>query len=172
MKNAIQFVDTIFQRAVGTLCALLIVVMIVAVGGQVVMRYAFNAPLVWSEELARYSMIWLAMLACGLCARLGQHIALTDLLPFKPRTRMIVAAFSTVFTIVVVAVLLWYSWELAARVSRQTSSSLGVSMSYIYAAIPVGSLLMIVGMVLGLIAEFCGARSPAVDSVETLQAAG
>lgn len=38
------------------LCALLSAMVIVCLG-QVVWRYAFNDPLIWSEELARYLFV-------------------------------------------------------------------------------------------------------------------
>ena len=40
----------------------------------VIMRYIFNEPQAWVEELARYSIIWGTFLGFGLALRHNQHI--------------------------------------------------------------------------------------------------
>lgn len=37
--------------------------------GQVIMRYVFQHPLTWSEELARYIFVWIALLGSAWCGR-------------------------------------------------------------------------------------------------------
>ena len=154
IRGPVKFVgllDTVFQRLLGAVCVGLLLVMLAAVGGQVFMRYALNSPLSWSEELARFSMVWLAMIGSALCARHGQHIALSDLVPLRPRAKIVANALILVLVGGVLAILVYHSWDLVGRSARQTTSGLGVSMSYIYAAIPVGAALMIAGLVLGWI---------------------
>lgn len=142
--------DLIFVRGLALLCGLLFVTMLAAVLGQVVMRYVFSSPLSWSEELARYAMVWLAMFATALCARKGQHLALigADLLP--PRFGRPLQLLGGVVSCTLLAILFWHGWDLAERAVRQTTPGLGLSMSWIYAALPVGFGLTILGQLLGL----------------------
>src|SRR5678816_1188047 len=44
---------------------------------QVVLRYLFNNPLTWSEELARYLFIWCAFLGWLVASRRHSHLAMT-----------------------------------------------------------------------------------------------
>ena len=44
---------------------------------QVILRYAFDSPLTWSEELARYLMIWCAFLGWVIASRNDTHLAMT-----------------------------------------------------------------------------------------------
>ncbi len=150
MFRIIAGLDRAFVVVLGFLCVVLFAVMIVAIFGQVVMRYAFSSPLSWSEELARYSMVWLAMLSAALCSRLGQHISLTGFEFLSGRAALAFRVSATVFVCGVLAILLWHSWDLASRASRETTPGLGLSMSLIYACLPVGFALMIVGQLLGL----------------------
>ena len=159
MNDNFARIDRLFQRVLGGACVLLFVVMILAVGGQVVMRYAFNSPLSWSEELARHTMVWLAMLATALCARLGQHIALSDLIPLPAKVKLVVNAAGLVVVFIVLCVLTYHALSLTGRASRQTTPGLGLSMSYAYASIPTGSILMIVGLALGWIRAALDLRS-------------
>jgi TRAP-type C4-dicarboxylate transport system permease small subunit len=47
-----------------TLCVLLSTLSIVTFS-QVIARYIFQAPLSWSEELARFLLLWLAMMSAA-----------------------------------------------------------------------------------------------------------
>jgi TRAP-type C4-dicarboxylate transport system permease small subunit len=44
-------------------------------GAQVVARYVFHAPISWSEEWARFALIWLAFLSAAFVMAEGRHIA-------------------------------------------------------------------------------------------------
>lgn len=150
--SLINRIDRLFVFGLAALCAVLFVVMIAAVFGQVIMRYVFSNPLSWSEELARYSMIWQAMFASALCSRGGQHLALlsTDALPES--IRGFARPVATIAICILLLILLWYSYDLASRAVRQTTPGLGLSMSWVYASLPVGFALMIVGQLLGVFA--------------------
>ena len=48
----------------------------------VILRYFFEASLVWSEELARYIVVWVTFFGISSCARYNGHV-IVDLLPNK-----------------------------------------------------------------------------------------
>ena len=158
--NFVNRLDRAFIYGLGAICVVLFVVMLTAVFGQVIMRYVFSRPLSWSEELARYAMVWQAMLASALCSRLGQHLALVsaDMLP--KRLGAVLHYVTTAVICAILLVLLWHGYDLASRASRQTTPGLGLSMSVIYACLPVGFALMIVGQLLGLVAGRGGDAAP------------
>ena len=56
-------------------CGLLIAMTFV-VFSQVVARYIFEAPLSWSEELARFLLMWLSMLSAAYAFKTKSHFAL------------------------------------------------------------------------------------------------
>jgi TRAP-type C4-dicarboxylate transport system permease small subunit len=55
-------------------------VLIATVFYQVLGRYLFNAPPSWSEELARFLQVWIALLASALCVQQGMHLGVDYLL--------------------------------------------------------------------------------------------
>lgn len=149
----IRLLDLLFRWGLQIVCGALLLVMLGAIGGQVVMRYVFSAPWAWSEELARYSMVWLAMLGAALASRHAQHVAILDLLPLSDRGRRILFVVTTLISLALFAFLFWQSWNIAERVGRQTMAALRISMSYAYAALPVGFMLMILGHLLNWLLE-------------------
>ena len=54
---------SLVERLVLAALVLLFAAMVVACTAQVIWRYLFNDPLVWSEELARYLFIWISYLS-------------------------------------------------------------------------------------------------------------
>jgi TRAP-type transport system small permease protein len=98
----------------------------------------------WSEEAARYIMIWLSWIGGGLALRRGAHIAVDFLVEALPallrRVVMIAAHLLTIGFLVLVFV---YSIELTRGVAMQSTIGLGVSMQVPYAAMPIGTALML-----------------------------
>ena len=66
---------------VSVLCMGLILILVIA---QVAMRYIFNSPLVWSEELAVYVMVWMTFIGSVICMRDNEHIEVTILTDYLP----------------------------------------------------------------------------------------
>ena len=72
-------VDRAFGLALEIATALLVVAEIVILFVGIVARYAFNRPLIWSDELASLLFLWLAMLGAVLALRRGEHMRMTAL---------------------------------------------------------------------------------------------
>jgi TRAP-type C4-dicarboxylate transport system permease small subunit len=113
---------------------------IVIVG--VVFRYFFMNPIGWTEEAARYLMIWAASLAVSMGIMKGEHVGLNFLVDVLPPPIRRLAA------IAVNLAILYFLWVLTERGywmaingRNQVSSLLGVSMIWSLAAIPAAGLL-------------------------------
>ena len=143
-----RFLDAAFRNFLATLCALLLLAMLAAVIGQIISRYGFNSPLAWSEELARYSMIRLAMLGSGLAMREGQHIAINSLTSGSGIGAKLVRWGTIAIMGCVIGAFGYYALKLVSMTSMQRTPSLGVRMSMVYLALPVGVLLTIAGFFL------------------------
>jgi TRAP-type C4-dicarboxylate transport system permease small subunit len=130
--------------------ALLLGTMAVLVFGNVCARYLFNASFGWVEELTRYMMIWLAYLGAGLALRYGNHVAVMLLVEALPRLPALLlrAAVGLVMAAFLVA-LAWIGWEYAEFAWRQRTPVLQWPTGAVYLAIPVGTALMALHLLLG-----------------------
>src|SRR5436305_4666921 len=81
--------------------AILVVVEIAVLFSGVVARYAFNNPLVWSDELASVLFLWLAMFGAVIALRRGEHMRLTALIKLAAPRRQ---AFLETLAAIVVAI--------------------------------------------------------------------
>lgn len=109
---------------------------------QTFMRYAFNYSLSWAEELARYMCIWMAFLGSGIGIRDNIHVGfdlLKNKLPdsIKPfwNTILNAAVFFGSFVLIKGGI------AFVKQTANQTSSSLGLSMKYVYLSLLVGAVL-------------------------------
>ena len=123
---------------------ILFVAMTITVLIQVFFRYVMQSPLRWTEEAARYLMIWLVLLGSGVAMRNKAHLqvdVLTSALPEKPKkfVNIIVSALVIAFLLIMTV----YGFKVAMKTMFQTSPAMRLPMSLIYAAFPVGGVLMI-----------------------------
>jgi TRAP-type C4-dicarboxylate transport system permease small subunit len=110
---------------------------------QVLFRYLLRQPLFWSEELPRYLLIWMSFLAAALAQKHDAHINITlCLAPLSRRTRQALK----ILTDAVILAFLWvliYSGSLVTSITaHHRSTALQLPMGLVYAALPVGAILM------------------------------
>jgi len=134
-------VDRRVTEAVWLLASLLLAAMAAVGLYQVLTRFLWNLPSPWSEELLGRLFVWCVMLGVAAAFRHGAMISV-DLMLRRSRgawnrlvRRLILAA-----TIGLLAVFVWFGFELAWRVRFQTFATLPLSIAWAYLALPVGAL--------------------------------
>ena len=138
------------------LCGLLIAMTIV-VFSQVIARYVFEHSLSWSEELARFLLMWLAMLSAAYGFKTKSHFALRLLVQNFPESLQRAAGLAVQFILAVFfAVLLFYSIVFVKGVAGHTAPTLQISMQIPYASIVVGSALMLLEALKSMWRELAG----------------
>ncbi|MQM38617.1 hypothetical protein KBTX_02630 [wastewater metagenome] len=124
---------------------------------QVVTRFLLEAPSTWSEVSARSLMIWCVFLGAAASFRTGSMMAVEAVYSLVPaRWHLSLEALIGLLCIVFLLVLVWYGGALTYRVRFQTLSGLGVSISWVYAALPVGGVFALLAVVSRLLALACG----------------
>src|ERR1700728_3930659 len=76
-RSLIGTIDAWLGAAVELIAAALVAAEIVILFSGVVARYVFDAPLVWSDELASMLFLWLAMLGAVIAFRRDEHMRMT-----------------------------------------------------------------------------------------------
>lgn len=146
MRQTLKAIDTL-NKLVGIAVAMILGVMSILIIMQIICRIA-GYPLAWSEELARYLMIYLVFLGSSLALRHHRLVAI-ELLPelLSETNRKVVRITVMGICIAFFILLLVQGIDILNRVSVQSSAALGLSMSIPYAAIPIGALLLIINAI-------------------------
>ncbi|EYD71412.1 TRAP transporter small permease [Limimaricola hongkongensis] len=142
LNALIGTIDTI-NRWTGWLLAALLLVMTVLITWQVFARFVMGSPLTFSEEVARFAMIWMTMLGAAYAYRHGTLISVdvfTDIA--GPRATRILKVVIAIISFVFAYVLLTEGFSITLRVAGQTAPSTRVSMAWLYAAMPAGAALI------------------------------
>jgi TRAP-type C4-dicarboxylate transport system permease small subunit len=122
---------------------------------EVILRYGFGSSLIFTEELSRYTMVWVAFLGGVVALRDGAHVATGGLGDrFGATTGRIAAAVADGLSLVFLGVVAWAGVQTLPNQMDQYTTTLNVSIVWFYLAIPVGAVLMalvIIGRRLGVI---------------------
>ena len=111
---------------------------------EVIFRYVVLLPLFWTEEFARYCLVWSSLLAAGIALKRGQHIAMAFFAErFPERIRALAALGGDFFVATMLAVILWGGIYLVILTRHQLSPAMRLPMSLPYMAIPMGSAIML-----------------------------
>ena len=127
-----------------TVICLAVAGMALSVFTQVVARYLFHSPPFWTEELARYLLVWLTFIGAVAAHQAREHISVEsfpDL--FGGRCRAFLDLMISIVVVAVLVVILRAGIDVS-KLGAQRSPALGLSMRYIYGALPVGAALMII----------------------------
>ena len=118
----------------------------------VVMRFGFNRPLVWGDELASIVFLWLAMLGAVLALLYGEHMRLTTIATrLPPRWRALADTLAVAAPCLFLAVIISPALDYMEDQSFITTPALGWPDSIRAAAVPTGSGLMLALCVLRLL---------------------
>lgn len=119
----------------------------------VIMRYFFNNPFVWLEEVQLMCFVWIVFFGAGAAFRTGSHVSIEFLIDRLPPGLKKVAEIG--IAMVVVAVLYFYSaqgFKLVEQLARtgRTTNIFKIPYPIIYGAFPIGCILMIINYLLTL----------------------
>ncbi|MFM9268871.1 TRAP transporter small permease [Halomonas elongata] len=109
---------------------------------QIISRVFFTA-FGWTEEVARFLLVWITFLAATLAYRGGHHIAVdfvVEALPKPPKRLLRLIADGAALVFLVALMVIGYRYM--QMQGFQKSASLRLSMTWVYAVIPLSAALM------------------------------
>jgi len=134
------------DRAVGALLVVLMAASVVNVLWQVFSRYALESPSSYTDELARYLLVWVGLLGSAYAAGQRLHVAV-DLLPgragrLRAASTLLAHGVVALFSLAVLVVGGGGLVRLAAELG-QRSAALGVPLAWVYLAAPLAGVLVV-----------------------------
>lgn len=139
------------NRVVEFVVAMLMAALVLDVWLGVIDRYYFRWQLPWPETLARYLMIWAALLAISAGIARRDHIGLTSFILILPSgLRRAILIVIDLIALALFLYLLWFGTPFALGGLNRGAMIFGANMAPFYAAIPVAALFASVQLVLVL----------------------
>lgn len=155
MRKAVIFVSDTLHAVIRRLSVAAIVVMFCTVMLQVIARYVFSSPPVWTEDVARYMMVWTGLLGATLSFKAKTDaVLLASVFPDRPNVLGYMAdALHTLAVLVFIVPILWYCFfdlrgqfgrGFLGRQSTLVADTLGISLLWIVAVVPVAMLVILI----------------------------
>lgn len=164
MVSTLEKVSDVLTKIMKVVMVVLFIWMIFALGVQVIARYIFGKGFTWTDESARYCMIWMVFIGATEILFNDEHIKVTvieDLLHGGGKKALHV--FQDVCGLVFAIIMARYSFPQVALASKAVSANMDINMGIVYAIFPVVSILMCIAYVFRLILLFAKKPEEASD---------
>ena len=133
-------------KALRFFLVLLMTALVFSVTWQVLSRYALDQPSSWTEEAARFLLVWIGVLGAAYVSHAREHLAI-DLLPRRLSgtqakvlclfIELAVLAFALLAMVVGGTRLVMITWEL-----DQVMPALGIPTAFLYLVVPLSGLMI------------------------------
>ena len=160
MRNFLSAIRGAVDRVIRWIIIFLMFFMTVTVSLQIVFRYVFNIPLGWSEEVARFSFVWVSFFGASALMRVQEHINVNVFVDrFPPRLRAGAVLAANLCGLICVYFFLIGGIALTTNEWSQLAPAMQIPMGWVYLVIPVSAGLMAIWMVIHTLeaaVQFCG----------------
>lgn len=140
------------NRVVGWLLIVLFATMTVAYFGQVVLRYAFQSGVVWTEEITRYSQVALIMFGAAILAGKNTHINVSVLESIlKGNARKWAMIIQQLITAAFFGVAIIISFQFIDNAGTQVSTNMRIPMAAVYTMFPIAFSVLVFNVVVWIL---------------------
>ena len=133
------------DRTTDVFCLVFMSVGFVITFFHIIGRYLLKMPIYFSEELARYCFIWACMLGASVVNRTDEHTNVnffTTLLAKRAQGWLYIGRQVAILGLLIT--LIYYGIALSIKMNTVETAAMEISWTYIYMALPVGSVLLII----------------------------
>ena len=126
-----------------------LIVITIAVSVQVFVRYVLQRPLfLWSEELARYLLLWMVFLGIGVGVKNDAHFSMDVLPPLLGRRwGAAVRVFNDLCMMAILVLLTLAGLRFTYFGLYQYSPNMEILMAFVFVAIPIGGFVSLVYLI-------------------------
>jgi TRAP-type C4-dicarboxylate transport system permease small subunit len=155
MRKVLSAAERAVEALVRWIVIVLMLVMTVTVSLQIVFRYVFNIPLGWSEEMARFSFVWVSFFGASALMRVREHVNVTVFVDnFPPRLRAVCVLVANLCALVFAYYFVVGGIALTTNEWAQLAPAMQIPMGWVYMVIPISAVLMAIWIMLQTIEAF------------------
>jgi TRAP-type C4-dicarboxylate transport system permease small subunit len=159
LARALSALSARIDRVCAVFAFVAMLIMLGALAVQIVARYIFDAPPVWTEELARYAMIWASMPGAAMAYyRRADPVLYRAPAKGHPRRAVAMQAIELLALLAFCIPVLWFAPGWLARHSHRITETLELNSAVVVAIIPLSLLFIVIHGVTRLFATLQSAQ--------------
>jgi|GEM_PF-6709105 len=126
-------------------CAVILIIMFAVVLAQIISRYVFNNVIVWSDELAKFLLIYVAIFGAVVAEERGSNVRFEFIIARLPRIpKLIVSIIMNAIVVTFYILTIIYSTRLSIEAHFMQGVALPmIRWSYIYACVPISFAILL-----------------------------
>jgi len=143
MKKIVEMI----AKIQGFLCVLLFIALTVVVVLQVITRYVFHTPLLWSEEVARFLFFCVVLMGASISVKNERHFKIQIFDASKIRNtycRRVLQFAPSVCVLLFSIFLIIVGWRYFLMSKLRTGTNSHINMQYVFGAIPIAGATMMI----------------------------
>ena len=135
-----KILAVVLDWAIGIIMTATVVILFIGV----ILRYLFNAPLFWSEEITVLGLIWMTFLGGAILVRQDKNVCITVFCDLcrAPTVRWI-RIVSDILVVAILLVMIYQSYNLTGRLAFSTTPAIRLEESWYGWALVVGFIGML-----------------------------
>lgn len=153
LNRIIKSYDNIVENIVAILYGSIILIMF----SQVVLRYVFNSPLIWAEELSRYMFVWIVYLGASIAISRKAHLEVDYFIRYLPEEffNKYVRFILNIAILGFLTLVMFKGVDLASRFLLTPSYTMSfLPQGSVYMAVPVGSFFMFINLLRHILKDY------------------
>ncbi len=166
MKTLLWF-ENILNRIGVFIVVVSVAVMSLVVGYSIIGRYIFSAAPFWPEEVSRFMMIYMAMIAAAVAFKEREHVGMQFIVDrvFPGRKKRWLVLLTDLWTLVFFGFVIVYGYKFAYQGISIVSPATQIKMVYPYAGIAVGGVFCFLQILINTFKSFFNAEESTEELV-------
>jgi C4-dicarboxylate transporter DctQ subunit len=167
--NIVAIADKIglfIEKICGAFCVLCFAAMTLVTILGVFFRYIMQSPFMWTEEVARYLLVWMGFNAINIALRQDRHIKVEIIAKLVPPEVAKLVSYLVDALIAVFFIVLLKQGYLLTLNNMMSASTFHLSMSWILIAVPVAAAMTLIQLFLSVVKKIFSEFAPQSEPLD------
>ena len=108
-------------------------------------RYVLKNSLNWSEEVAKFTLVWMCFIGASTVMIKGGHVSIQVFYSWmRGVAKVVLVIFTELIFLITLGLIVWYGWDITLTAFPQRSPVVPwLSLGAVYISMPLGALMML-----------------------------
>jgi len=141
LKRFNRHIDRISAVVLNITIAAIFIIIVVSV----FCRYILSNSLTWSEEVAKFTLVWMCFIGASTVMIRGGHVSIQSFYNWaRGIAKVVLVIFTELVVLTTLGLIVWYGWDITLTAIPQRSPVVPwLSLGAVYISMPVGGLMML-----------------------------